>query len=146
MFFCIKTKEKLVDRDSIKKPRFVAMPTTSGTGSEVTSYSVVTDKDNNTKIALNENLMIPDVAKRYTEIAKFLGLPSSNPREGVISLIEAIKILSKEINSPITIKELNVDKKEFEETLEEMADNAMMDVCTSGNPRTINKDGFIKLF
>lgn len=44
------------------KPMLVAIPTTSGTGSEVTSYSVITDKVNEVKIPLNDELLIPDVA------------------------------------------------------------------------------------
>ncbi|MCP3923239.1 MAG: iron-containing alcohol dehydrogenase [Desulfobacterales bacterium] len=45
-----------------KKPTLVAIPTTSGTGSEVTAISVVTDKENEIKIPLVDELMIPDMA------------------------------------------------------------------------------------
>lgn len=278
MFLCIKAKEKLMSIEYVKKPWFVAIPTTSGTGSEVTSYSVVTDKKNNMKIPLNEDLMIPDVAildyeltmtvppsvtadtgmdvlthaieayvskkandytdiyaekavknvfhyllraykngcdeearkkmhdascmagiafnnsslginhslahalgarfhlshgrsnaifipyvikynsglknnsienietaNRYTQIAKSLGLPSSNLKEGVISLIEVVKILNREFKIPSTIKDIGIDKIEFEDSLMEMADKALEDTCTSGNPKLANRNDFISL-
>jgi len=44
------------------KAKMVAIPTTSGTGSEVTSFAVITDKDKNMKYPLADYSLTPDVA------------------------------------------------------------------------------------
>ncbi|MTI57639.1 1-propanol dehydrogenase PduQ [Geosporobacter ferrireducens] len=277
MMLCIHTKEKFIDIENIKKPWYIAIPTTSGTGSEVTSYAVITDRENNLKIPLSEDLMMPDVAlldcaltktvpphvtadtgmdvlthameayvsslandftdiyaekaihhvfhyllraykdgndmearqkmhtascmagiaftnaslginhslahtfgakfhlshgrsnaiflphvirfnaglgagdienqtaKKYAAISKKLGLPASSTEEGVISLIEGIKILNREMSIPVTIGEADILREAFESSLLEMANNASTDLCTANNPRKISKGDLVKI-
>ncbi|MEH6907007.1 bifunctional acetaldehyde-CoA/alcohol dehydrogenase [Neobacillus drentensis] len=48
--------------DLREKAKFVAIPTTSGTGSEVTAFSVISDKKSNMKYPLADFQLTPDVA------------------------------------------------------------------------------------
>ena len=71
-----------------KKPKFIAIPTTSGTGSEVTSYAVVTTKDK--KIPLSDSEMLPDIAILNPEFIKTLS-PSIIADTGMDVLTHAIE-------------------------------------------------------
>ena len=67
-FFGLKQKFLDIRKRIVKYPhlgekaQFVAIPTTSGTGSEVTSFSVITDKEANIKYPLADYELTPDVA------------------------------------------------------------------------------------
>lgn len=62
MYFCIQLKKNFIDEDKIEKPYFIAIPTTAGTGSEVTNFAVITDNNSKTKIPLRNDIMLPDEA------------------------------------------------------------------------------------
>lgn len=49
---------------------FYAIPTTSGTGSEVTEYAVITNKEENLKYALADKSLLPDVAILDPQLVK----------------------------------------------------------------------------
>jgi alcohol dehydrogenase class IV len=50
--------------------KFIAIPTTSGTGSEVTKFAVITDPETETKYPLVEDSMLPDVAIIDADLTK----------------------------------------------------------------------------
>ena len=62
IYYCIRIKENFMPTEYIHKPVFIAIPTTSGTGSEVTEYAVITDSATHIKIPLTDSIMLPDVA------------------------------------------------------------------------------------
>lgn len=62
IYYFHQLKETFMDKDVILKPYFVAIPTTAGTGSEVTEYAVVTDAATEKKIPITSKLMLPDLA------------------------------------------------------------------------------------
>ncbi|WP_123040373.1 bifunctional acetaldehyde-CoA/alcohol dehydrogenase [Cohnella candidum] len=73
--------------------------------------------------------------KRYADIARLLGLPASTTEEGVASLIDAIRKLNRVLGIPESFRELGFDEKDFEARVEELADRAFEDQCTTANPR-----------
>lgn len=84
-------------------------------------------------------------AQKYHYIAKLLNLPSSTVRIGVKNLIHEIKSLQKAMQIPSTLKEYGIDPEEVIRLKEELADNALTDVCTSTNPRKPTKGDIIKI-
>lgn len=79
------------------------------------------------------NTFIAD--EKYAQIARYLGLKATTTKEGVASLVKAVKDLMKEVNIPSSIKACGIDETEFMAKLNKVATNAFEDQCTTTNPR-----------
>ena len=77
------------ERDK-KQPLFIVIPTTSGTGSEVTFYSVITDTKNNVKIPLNDERLLPDAVILDAQLTAAVP-PSVTADTGMDALTHAIE-------------------------------------------------------
>ncbi|MCR8962673.1 iron-containing alcohol dehydrogenase [Brevibacillus halotolerans] len=82
-------------------------------------------------------------AKRYVAIAKTLGLPASNTRSGVRSLINAIKQLQKQLKMPTNLRDCGIEYKQLEEMRNAIAEGALKDGCTKTNPRVPTEEDVI---
>ncbi len=68
----------------------VAIPTTSGTGSEVTPYAVITDSERGRKVPLYDHSLIPDVAILDPELVRGLP-PTVTADSGLDALTHALE-------------------------------------------------------
>ena len=94
-------------------------------------------------------------AKRYAEIADFLGLGGSTVTEKVDLLIKMLRDMNDALNIPQAIKFYGeggvkadksiIDEQEFLAKLPEVAANAIGDACTGSNPRQPNQEEMEKL-
>ncbi len=73
------------------RPRLIAIPTTSGTGSEVTSFAVITEPDKNVKHPLVSPDMVPDEAILDADLVKSVpaGITADTGMDVLTHAIEA---------------------------------------------------------
>ncbi|MEW8961042.1 1-propanol dehydrogenase PduQ [Paraclostridium dentum] len=99
----------------------------------------------NANISGYNNASYSDTAKKYAQIAKMLGLESSNVRLGVKNLVNEIKKMQKSMNMPMKLTDCKVNKVDVENLLPEIAQLALKDGCTKTNPRIPNDSGIIDI-
>lgn len=83
---------------------------------------------------------------RYANIARALKLKGDNDEELTTSLVNRVKELSINLSIPLTLKEFGVTEDDFNDNLDFISGNAILDACTGSNPREIDKENMKKLF
>ncbi len=79
----------------------IAVPTTSGTGSEVSKYAVITDSESNLKECLTSDLITPRIA--LVDPALAAGMPPKvTVSTGLDALSHALESLESKIENPLT--------------------------------------------
>lgn len=82
-------------------PKMVAIPTTAGTGSEATKFTIITDTENDVKMLLKGDALMPDLAvidPQFTITAP----PSITAATGLDALTHAIEAYTSRKAQPLT--------------------------------------------
>ncbi len=77
----------------------------------------------------------PHTLARYAEVADYLGITGKDDSEKLEGLIKAINDLKSRVGIKKTIKDYNIDEKDFLDRLDAMTEQAFDDQCTGANPR-----------
>ncbi|MBC2579109.1 iron-containing alcohol dehydrogenase [Clostridium sp. DJ247] len=84
-----------------QKARFIAIPTTSGTGSEVTAFSIITDDETGIKYPVADYNITPDVAIVDTNLVQSM-TPTLVANTGMDALTHAFEAYVSTVRNPIT--------------------------------------------
>ena len=74
--------------------------------------------------------------EKYREVAAYLGLEASGARQGVVSLIRAVRRLTVELDLPLNLSGLGLNAEKYAGTAPYMAEEAFDDQVTGTNPRS----------
>lgn len=101
---CVRPRAKLNGLAGLLKvirhiPPFIAVPTTSGTGSETTMASVITDSDTHHKYAIMDPRLIPDFAVMDSDLVMSLP-PKTTATTGMDALTHAVESYISVMNKP----------------------------------------------
>ncbi len=81
----------------------------------------------------------PKCVEKYCNIAKLLGVNNFNEITTIRALVSWIHFMNEEMSIPLSISQCGVDKKEYMNAVEQMAEKAIADACTATNPRVPSK-------
>lgn len=84
-----------------RKARFIAIPTTSGTGTEVTAFSIITDHETGMKYPIADYNITPDMAILDTSLVAEMP-PTLIADTGMDALTHAIEAYTSTVANPIT--------------------------------------------
>lgn len=84
-----------------QKAKFIAIPSTSGTATEVTAFAVITDYAKGVKYPLADYNITPDIAIVDPELAETMP-PTLTAHTGMDALTHAIEAYVSTLNSPFT--------------------------------------------
>ena len=87
---------------------------------------------------------MPSSIVKYGRIARAMGVDTTGmtDEEAAISAVEAVKKLSLDLGIPQTLSEIGIPY----ESLTQLANDAVGDVCTGGNPQPITEDDILELY
>jgi len=121
-----------------QKAKFIAISTTSGTGSEVTSFSVITDNETGIKYPIADYNITPDIAIVDTALVQSM-TPKLVSNTGMDALTHAFEAYVSTVRNPITdalaIKSIEMTVENLVNSFNEVKearDNMHISQCLAG--------------
>lgn len=88
----------------------------------------------------------PKCVEKYCNVAKLLGVSNFNEITTIRALVGWMQFMMKEMNIPISISQMGgIDKTEYFNAIDSMADKALADACTATNPRVPTKPEVVQI-
>ncbi|MFX0206056.1 MAG: iron-containing alcohol dehydrogenase [Candidatus Hodarchaeota archaeon] len=95
-------------------------------------YSLMYNKDTETQ--------------RIADLARLVSLDGSSSSELAISLINSFKELLIQLKMPLSLKDMNISREQYEANLESLVNYAENDSGSLSNPRDADYNDFVKIF
>lgn len=86
------------------------------------------------------------VTDKYLEICKALDIKAETKEEYLAKLVERVRSLLREVDVPITLKDLGISKEDFEKNFQKLVVFAYEDPSNFQNPRPITTGEYEKFF
>ena len=87
----------------------------------------------------------PKCVEKYVNVAKLLGVNNFNEITTVRALVSWIQFMLKEMNVPVSVSQCGVDRTEYFNAIDSMAEKALADACTATNPRVPTKEEVVQI-
>lgn len=89
---------------------------------------------------------LSESGNRYEELAHFLGFSADNEREAAFVLAAKIRDLERQINQPLCIADLGIEKSALDNEIEQLIENALNDTQTIMSTRIPDENDLRLLF
>ncbi|MFX0152227.1 MAG: iron-containing alcohol dehydrogenase [Candidatus Hodarchaeota archaeon] len=84
--------------------------------------------------------------QRIAELARLAGLDGSSSAELAINLVNSFKELLIQLEMPLSLKDMNISREQYEANRESLVNYAENDSGSLSNPRDADYNDFVKLF
>ena len=89
---------------------------------------------------------LPESGNRYEELAHFLGFAAVNEKEAAFVLAAKIRDLERQINQPLCLADLGIEKTALDNEIEQLIENALNDTQTIMSTRIPDENDLRLLF
>ena len=86
------------------------------------------------------------ITDKHLLICKALDIPAKNAKDGLTKLVKKVRSFMKDLDAPLTLKDMGISRKDFEANLDKLVEYAYGDVDCYFSPRPITASQCAQIF